>query len=53
MSLARHAVRIYPRHVFASRKATNHLRREWLKKVELLGDRWVLARANFIQRRAA
>jgi hypothetical protein len=30
----------------------NHLRREWIRSVRQLGDKWIIAPANRIQRHA-
>lgn len=43
-SLARRAVKAHPRHPLADRATTNHLRRQWLRAVALLGNKWILAR---------
>ncbi len=51
LSLARQAVKAYPRHPLTSKRTTHHLRREWMRKIELLGDRWLLAKANYVGRR--
>jgi hypothetical protein len=51
MNLARRAVRLYPRTDY-NRETVNHLRREWIRKVSELGDKWIVAPANRIQRHA-
>jgi len=53
MNLIRHAIRVWPRHELATKQQVNHLRREYIRKVQMLGDRYLLARANFVERRAA
>lgn len=45
LSLARQAIRIYPRHQFADRKAVNVLRRGWIRQIIFLGDKWLLAKS--------
>ncbi len=50
-SLARRAVRLYPRSDYTSRKATNALRRGWIRQITYLGDKWLLAAS--IARKAA
>lgn len=52
MSLARRAIRLYPRTDYNNRKTVNHLRREWIRSVRQLGDKWIIATANRIQRHA-
>ena len=49
--LARMAVRAYPAHELASRRTVNKLRRAWMEAVQILGDNWVLAKANWQQRK--
>lgn len=39
-TLARRAIRAYPRHDTADRRTTNHLRRGWMRAVEILGPKW-------------
>lgn len=52
-SLARQAVRLYPRSETASRSAVNALRRGWISKINYLGPRWLLHPDNAIQRKQA
>lgn len=52
MNLARRAVRLYPRTDYADKSAVNHLRRAWIKSVAHLGDKWLMATANRVQRKA-
>lgn len=47
----RQAIRAWPRHPLASRKQINHIRREWIKKIELLGDKWLFAKVNHVEQR--
>ncbi len=42
-SVARQAVRAWPRHDLATRQQINALRRGYIKAREILGDRWLLA----------
>lgn len=42
-SLARQAVRLYPRTHYTDRKAVNTLRRGWIRQIQYLGDKWLLA----------
>ncbi len=42
-TLARRAIRLYPRTAYTDRRAVNTLRRGWIAKIEYLGDRWLLA----------
>jgi hypothetical protein len=46
-------VRIYPRTDYTDRKAVNALRKGWIEKIQYLGPRWLLAKANWISRRQA
>lgn len=41
--LARQAVRLYPRTKYTDRKAVNTLRRGWIRQIQYLGDKWLLA----------
>ena len=41
--LARQAVRLYPRTPYTDRRAVNVLRRGWIRQIQYLGDRWLLA----------
>ena len=41
--LARQAVRLYPRTPYTERRAVNVLRRGWIRQVQYLGDKWLLA----------
>lgn len=43
-ALARRAVRLFPRHPLATREQVRHQRRQWLRAISILGDRWLLAR---------
>ena len=43
-ALARQAIRIYPRTGYTDRKAVNTLRRGWIRQIEYLGDKWLLAK---------
>lgn len=42
-SLARQAVRAWPRHPLATRQQINALRRGYIRARIILGDRWLLA----------
>jgi hypothetical protein len=42
-SLARQAVRLYPRTSYTDRRAVNALRRGWIEKIQHLGPKWLLA----------
>lgn len=42
-SLARQAVRLYPRTDYTDRKTVNTLRRGWIRQILYLGDKWLLA----------
>lgn len=42
-SLARQAVRLYPRTDYTERRAVNTLRRGWIRQIQYLGPRWLLA----------
>lgn len=42
-SLARQAVRLYPRTSYTDRRAVNTLRRGWIRQIQYLGDKWLLA----------
>lgn len=52
-TLARQAVRLYPRTNYTSRTAVNALRRGWMRQVEYLGSKWLLHPSNAIQRKQA
>lgn len=43
-TLARLAVRLYPRTSYTERKAVNALRRGWMRQIQYLGDKWLLAK---------
>lgn len=49
IALARQAVRIYPRTDYTDRKTVNTLRRGWIRQIQYLGDKWLLAQS--IQKR--
>lgn len=51
MPLARQAVRLYPRTQYTDRRAVNTLRRGWIRQIQYLGDKWLLAKP--IPRRVA
>ncbi len=51
MPLARQAVRLYPRTNYTDRRAVNTLRRGWIRQIQYLGDKWLLAKP--IPRRVA
>lgn len=53
LTLARQAVRLYPRTDYTERKAVNTLRRGWITKILYLGDRWLLSPANQVKRRVS
>lgn len=42
-TLARRAVKAYPRTEYTDRKAVNTLRRGWIRQITYLGDKWLLA----------
>jgi hypothetical protein len=48
---ARQATRLFPQHSMATKAQTKHLRKAWLKSIEVLGDRWLLADANRVTRK--
>lgn len=43
LTLARQAVRLYPRTAYSDRRAVNTLRRGWIRQIRYLGDKWLLA----------
>lgn len=45
IALARQAVRLYPRTEYTDRRAVNVLRRGWIRQIQYLGDKWLLARS--------
>lgn len=49
--LVRQAVRLYPRTQYTDRRAVNVLRRGWIRQIQYLGDKWILAKP--IPRRVA
>lgn len=51
MQLARMAVKIFPRTDYNA-GTVKHLRREWMRSVNTLADKWIVAPANRIQRHA-
>lgn len=50
-ALLRRAVVLYPRTPYTSASAVRHARRQWIKSVGYLGEKWILARP--VQRRVA
>lgn len=44
-SLARQAVRLYPRTDYTDRKTVNTLRRGWIRQIQYLGNKWLLAQS--------
>lgn len=52
-TLARRAVRLYPRTEYTDRTSVNALRRGWIEKVQYLGPKWLLHPANRVLRRQA
>lgn len=52
-SLARQAVRLYPRTSYTERRAVNVLRRGWVAQIIYLGPRWLLHPDNQVQRKQA
>jgi len=52
-TLARQAVKLYPRTNYTSRTAVNALRRGWMRQVEYLGPKWLLHPSNAVQRKQA
>ena len=42
--LVRQAVRLYPRTQYTDRRAVNVLRRGWIRQIQYLGDKWLLAK---------
>lgn len=51
LSLARRAVRLYPRTLYTDRRAVNVLRRGWIAQIQYLGPRWLLHPENQVQRK--
>lgn len=49
--LARKAIKIYPRTEY-NQDTVKHLRREWMKSVYALADKWIVSPANRVQRHA-
>jgi hypothetical protein len=49
MTLARKAVKLFPRTDYNTRRSVNHLRRGWIRQIQYLGDKWLLAKS--IQRK--
>jgi hypothetical protein len=49
ITLARQTIRLYPRNQYTTRHAVNTLRRGWIKQIQYLGDKWLLAKS--IQRK--
>ena len=49
LTLARQAIKLYPRNQYNTRRAANTLRRGWIKQIQYLGDKWLLAKS--IQRK--
>ena len=43
LTLARQAIRLYPRNKYTTRHAVNTLRRGWIRQIQYLGDKWILA----------
>jgi hypothetical protein len=44
MKLERQAVKAWPMHDLTTLKQAKYYRRQWLAKVKLLGDKWLLAK---------
>ncbi len=52
IALARQAIKAYPKHSLADPKTVNNLRRKWMDKISnVLGDKWLLAKSNFITKK--
>jgi hypothetical protein len=51
VNLARMAVKAWPRTEYTPRATTRHLRREWMRKIELLGPKWLLHPSNQVARK--
>lgn len=52
MQLARMAVKIFPRTDY-NQDQVKHLRRSWMKSVNELADKWLVAPANKVQRKTS
>ena len=52
LAIARDAVRAWPRHPMASRATINALRRGYIRARQQLGARYLLAREQFVTRKA-
>lgn len=48
---ARQATKLFPKTGYTTTKAVKHLRRGWMNSVATLGDKWLLADANRVQRK--
>ena len=49
--LIRRATQLFPHQEHTSRKGVKHLRREWVKCINYLGPKWLLADCNAVQRK--
>lgn len=53
IELARDAIRAWPKHSLATPAQVRALRRGYIRARLILGDRYLLSRANYVQRRSA
>lgn len=53
IELARDAIRAWPKHSLATAAQVRALRRGYIRARLFLGDRYLLSRANYVQRRTA
>ena len=53
IELARDAIRAWPKHSLATPAQVRALRRGYIRARLILGDRYLLSRANYVQRRPA
>lgn len=51
MKLVKKSIKVYPHTNYNNRKVVNSLRRRWIKQMQYLGDKWILAKS--IQRKDA
>lgn len=42
-TMMRQAVRLFPRTTYTNANAVRHARRQWMRAMAILGDKWILA----------
>ena len=52
IQIKRQAIRAWPSHPLATRQQIKHIRRQWIAKIGLLGDKWLMAKTNYVEKRS-